>query len=91
MELKGQTVILVDDGIAKGASMKAAIQALRQKGVKKIVMAVPVAAPDALKEISALVEETVCLDAPSGFSAAGQFYQDFDPTSDAEVVRILSR
>lgn len=88
-ELKGKTVIVVDDGIATGASMRAAIYALRQKGVKKIVMAVPVAAPDSLKIISNQVDEAVCLGAPEFFSAVGQFYEYFDQTSDSEVATLL--
>jgi putative phosphoribosyl transferase len=89
IELKGKTVLLVDDGIATGASMRAAIYALRQKGAKKIVMAVPVAPPDSLKSLSVEADETVCLYAPSFFSAVGEFYRDFDQTSDQEVMKLL--
>ncbi len=90
VEVKGKTVLLVDDGIATGASIKAAIHALRQKGAGKIVLAVPVAPPDTLKRISKDVDETVCLFAPERFGAVGQFYFDFAQTSDQEVVQLLT-
>jgi putative phosphoribosyl transferase len=88
-EIKGKTAIIVDDGIATGASMRAAILGLRKKGAKKIVLAVPVAAPESLMEIAPEVDETVCLYAPGVFMAVGQFYRDFDQTSDEEVIRLL--
>ncbi len=87
--LRDKTVILVDDGIATGASMRVAIQSLRHSGVKKIVLAVPVAAPDSLQKISKEVDETVCLFSPSYFEAVGSFYRSFDQTSDEEVIQIL--
>ena len=90
-ELKGKVVILVDDGIATGASMRVAIQSLRQAGVKKLVMAVPVAAPDSLERIAQEVDETVCLASPHQFGAVGFFYRSFEQTSDEEVVRLLAR
>lgn len=91
LDLKGKTIILVDDGIATGASMRVAIRSVRHAGSKKIVLAVPVAAPDSLKKLSKEVDETVCLSAPSFFEAVGSFYRVFDQTTDEEVVQLLSK
>ncbi len=90
-ELHGQTVILVDDGIATGASMRVAIKSVRDAGAAKIVLAVPVAAPDSLRKISQEVDETVCLASPVFFEAVGAFYRSFEQTSDEEIVQLLSR
>ncbi|HEY5259043.1 MAG TPA: phosphoribosyltransferase [Rhabdochlamydiaceae bacterium] len=89
-ELKGKTVILVDDGIATGASMRVAIQWAKSEGAKKIVLAVPVAAPDSLKSMEKEVDEVVCLFSPVYFEAVGSFYKFFDQTEDAEIIRLLS-
>ncbi len=89
-ELKGKTVILVDDGIATGASMRVAIKSVREAGASKIVLAVPVAAPESLRKIQKEVDEVICLYSPPYFEAVGSFYQHFDQTSDDEVIRILS-
>ncbi len=89
-ELKDKIVILVDDGLATGATMKAAIQSVRVEGAKKIVVAVPVAPEDTLKEIQLETDEVVCLDTPPFFEAIGQFYQDFSQTEDEEVLELLS-
>lgn len=86
---KDKTVILVDDGIATGASMEAAILAMRKAHAKKIVLAVPVAAPDSLKRLGRQVDEVICLSAPESFYAVGSFYRAFEQTSDAEVTRLL--
>ena len=88
--VKDKTVILVDDGIATGASMEAAIHAMRQAHAKKVVLAVPVAAPDSLERLGKQVDEVVCLSAPADFYAVGSFYRAFDQTSDAEVIRLLT-
>jgi putative phosphoribosyl transferase len=90
-ELRGKTVILVDDGLATGATMRAAVKALRQRGVAKIVVAVPVGAPDTCREFEEEVDETVCAVAPEWFQAVGQYYQDFSQTSDDEVRELLAR
>jgi putative phosphoribosyl transferase len=89
-DVKGKTVIVVDDGIATGASMKAALYALKQKGAKQLILAVPVAAPETLKSMSKIVDGTICLYAPAVFMAVGQFYRKFDQTSDDEVIKLLS-
>lgn len=90
-DLKGKTVILVDDGIATGASMRVAIKSVRDAGAKKIVLAVPVAAPDSLDKIAKEVDEVICLSSPVFFEAVGGFYQEFDQTSDEEVIHLLSQ
>lgn len=89
-QVEGQTVILVDDGIATGASIRAAIQSLRARGVKQLVLAVPVAAPDSLRAIQPLVDEAICLDSPVEFYAVGQFYKEFKQVSDEEIIRLRS-
>jgi putative phosphoribosyl transferase len=89
--VKGKVVILVDDGIATGASMLAAIDALRTLLPKKIVVAVPVAPAQAFSQITAVADELVCASTPNGFFAIGQFYEDFPQTEDAEVHALLSR
>ncbi|MGE3533690.1 MAG: phosphoribosyltransferase [Parachlamydiales bacterium] len=90
-EIKGKTVILVDDGIATGASMRAAIKSVRASKAKKIVLAVPVASPDSLLKIEKEVDEVVCLDAPAFFEAVGSFYRLFDQTTDDEIIRLLAK
>jgi putative phosphoribosyl transferase len=89
--LTGRTVIVVDDGIATGATMKAALQALRQSGPKRVVLAVPVAPAESLRELSTLADETVSLMTPEPFYSVGAFYRDFDQTTDEEVIDLLSR
>jgi putative phosphoribosyl transferase len=88
-ELKGKTVLLVDDGLATGATMKAAIAAARQKKPARLVVAVPVAPPDTVAEIQALVDEVVCLETPVFFQAVGLWYEHFPQTSDEEVLALL--
>lgn len=90
-ELKGKTVILVDDGIATGASIRVAIKAVKSAKAKKIVLAVPVAAPDSLRLLEKEVDEAVCLSTPLFFEAVGSFYQSFNQTTDDEIVRLLSK
>jgi len=89
--LEGKTVILVDDGVATGSSMKAAIRAIRAKAPEAIVVAVPVAPPATAREIGALVDDFVCVMTPGHFAAVGNFYLDFEPTPDEEVTRLLAR
>ena len=90
-ELRDRIVILVDDGLATGATMRAAVAALRQRGAAKIIVAVPVGAPETCRELEELVEEIVCGMAPAFFQAVGQYYQDFSQTSDDEVRELLRR
>lgn len=90
LNLKGKIVILVDDGIATGASMRVAIKSVKQLGAKKIVLAVPVAAPDSLQGLEKEVDEVVCPSKPLFFQAVGVFYREFEQTSDEEVIHLLS-
>jgi putative phosphoribosyl transferase len=89
--LSGRPVILVDDGLATGATMLAAARALRQQKPGRIVVAVPVAAPDACEEFQAHVDEVICAFTPEPFHAVGIWYEDFAQTSDAEVRELLER
>src|SRR2546422_5931055 len=90
-ELRDRVVILVDDGLATGATMRAAVAALRQRGVAKIVVGAPVGAPDTCREFEEEVDEIVCATAPEFFQAVGQYYEDFSQTSDEEVRELLAR
>jgi predicted phosphoribosyltransferase len=90
-EVGGRIVILIDDGLATGATMLAAIAALRKKAPAKIVVAVPVCPPETLQEIERVADETVALFAPDWFRGVGQFYEDFGQTSDDEVRHLLAR
>jgi putative phosphoribosyl transferase len=85
----GRIVIVVDDGLATGATMIAALHALRSKSPAKLVCAVPVAPPDTLEKVQVYADEVVCLEAPMNFQAVGQFYAEFPQVEDAEVIAIL--
>src|SRR5881398_1678947 len=89
-ELRDRVVILVDDGLATGATMRAAVKALRQRGAAKIVVAVPVGPPDTCHEIEEQADETVCLSMPEFFQAVGQYYEDFSQTTDEDVRQLLT-
>ena len=89
-ELRDRVVILVDDGLATGATMRAAVKALRQRDVAKLVVAVPVGPPDTCREVEDEADETVCLSMPDFFQAVGQYYEDFSQTSDEEVRELLA-
>lgn len=91
LELVGKTVILVDDGVATGLTARAAIQSIRQQMPQKLVLAVPVGAPDSIHTLRAEVDDLVCLLEPPQFSALSQFYLHFEQTSDEEVVSLLER
>jgi predicted phosphoribosyltransferase len=86
----GRIVIVVDDGLATGSTMIAALHAIRAKNPKKLICAVPVSPPDTLEKVALLADETICLQSPEMFYAVGQFYMDFPQVSDEEVVRLLS-
>ena len=87
----GRVAIVVDDGIATGASMIAALHSVRARNPARLVCAVPVAAPDSLERIGPYADEVVCLEAPEYFHAVGQFYREFPQVEDDEVVALLAR
>ena len=87
----GRIAIVVDDGLATGSTMIAALHATRAKNPAKLICAVPVSPPDTLEKIRAYCDEVICLHAPEGFRAVGQFYRDFDQVSDDEVIETLKQ
>jgi putative phosphoribosyl transferase len=89
-DIRGRSVILVDDGLATGASMKVAVQAARQKEPRKVIVAVPVAPASSVPEFQELADEFICVLAPEFFSAVGEWYENFSQTSDAEVQELLA-
>ena len=89
LDLNGKTVIMVDDGIATGATMRAAIKSARSLGAEKIVVAVPVSPADSLEKIKREVDDTVCLYVPAVFFGVGGFYEQFAQTEDEQVIRLL--
>ena len=89
LNVTGRTVIVVDDGLATGSTMRAAVRALRAMNPKRIVVAVPVAAPSTCEEFKAEVDEMVCLYTPEPFDAVGLWYEDFTQTTDEEVHALL--
>jgi predicted phosphoribosyltransferase len=90
-EVEDHTVILIDDGLATGATMRAAAEGIRQRRPARVVVAVPVAAEATCDEIGDIVDEVVCLHTPEPFVAVGLWYEEFDQTSDVEVRELLDR
>ncbi|HEV2580438.1 MAG TPA: phosphoribosyltransferase [Ktedonobacteraceae bacterium] len=90
-EVRGRTVILVDDGIATGATMRAAVVAVRQQQPARIIIAVPVAASATCKEFATEVDDVVCMLRPEDFFAVGYWYEEFSQTTDEEVADLLER
>jgi putative phosphoribosyl transferase len=90
VSVRGREVLVVDDGLATGSTMKAAVLALKQAGAARVVVAVPVGPPDTCRELEELADEVVCLQRPARFMAVGQWYQEFGQTTDAEVQRLLA-
>ena len=90
LDLKNKMVVITDDGVATGSTIKAAIEVVRQSNPQKIIVAIPVIARDALKEIENLADEVIYLEAPELFFAVGQFYQEFEQVSDETVKKLLS-
>lgn len=88
--LAGRTVIIADDGMATGATMRAAVAAVRTAEPAEVVVAVPVAPPDTCEELAELADRVICPWRPEGFSAVGQWYRDFSATTDADVLRLLT-
>jgi predicted phosphoribosyltransferase len=91
LDVHGRTVILVDDGLATGATMRAAVLALRQQQPARIVVAVPVASSTVCHELEAVADEVVCAATPEPFYAVGLWYENFEQTSDAEVCDLLAQ
>jgi putative phosphoribosyl transferase len=91
LDITGRTAIVIDDGIATGATMKAVLKALARSKPRKLVLAVPVAPQDSLDDLSGDADEIVCLVTPESFFAVGMYYRDFEQTSDEEVVELLRR
>jgi predicted phosphoribosyltransferase len=89
LDVSCRTVVLVDDGLATGSTMKAAVQAVRALGPARIIVAVPVGSPDTCREFAGIADEIVCTRAPEYFSAVGQWYDDFRQTTDEEVRELL--
>jgi putative phosphoribosyl transferase len=90
-DVRGRTVILVDDGLATGSTMRAAVTALQQMGPGRIVVAVPVATPETCEELRAEADDVVCAVTPQPFYAVGLWYRDFSQTTDDEVRELLER
>jgi len=89
--IQGRTAIVVDDGVATGATMRAALRAARRAEPERVVLAVPVAPPDAVRQLSAEADEVVCLAQPADLGAIGMYYRDFRQVDDGEVVDALAR
>jgi putative phosphoribosyl transferase len=90
-DVDDRDVVLVDDGLATGVTAEAALRALRDRGPRRLVLAVPVCAPDTARRLRAVADAVVCVRSPGDFGAVGYWYDDFSQTSDAEVVDLLER
>jgi len=88
-ELTGRTAILVDDGLATGRSARAALRSLRERGAARVILAVPVAAPESVQALRDEADEIVCVEMPEDLWAVGLWYEDFQPTTDEEVAALL--
>jgi putative phosphoribosyl transferase len=91
VEVRARDAVLVDDGIATGATFKAAIKAVRRRMPSRVIAAIPVGPPDSIEELKALTDDVVCLFTPSWFSAIGAHYDDFHQLTDQEVIDLLNR
>lgn len=90
-DVEGRIVIIVDDGVATGSTMRAAIAAVRARRAKKVVVAVPTAAVDSLRKLRPEADDVICLDTPDPYRSVGSWYRNFSQTSDEEVKRLLTR
>ncbi len=91
VDLEGREVVLVDDGLATGVTAEAALRSLHTRGPRRLVLAVPVCAPETAARLREVADEVVCVDEPTAFHAVGQFYERFDQTSDDEVIALLAQ
>jgi putative phosphoribosyl transferase len=89
IDLRGRTVIVVDDGLATGSSMQAAVKAVRSQQPKRVVVAVPVGPTDTIRDLARMADEVACVATPEPFLAVGRFYDDFGQVTDEEVARLL--
>jgi putative phosphoribosyl transferase len=89
VEIEGRNVILVDDGVATGSTLRAALRSLQNRGAKSVTVAVPVGPPDTIAQLRRETDCVVCLSTPDPFYAIGEFYENFDQTSDEEVISLL--
>jgi predicted phosphoribosyltransferase len=89
LDLRGRVVVLVDDGLATGSTMKAAVQAVRAHAPARVIVAAPVGSPDTCREFAHIADETICARTPQQFAAVGQWYRDFSQTTDEEVRLLL--
>lgn len=90
VDVEGRTVVLVDDGIATGATARSAIESLRLRDPGRVILAVPVAPPDALESFRSIADEVVCPQTPRRFGSVGRWYDDFSQVTDAEVTALLA-
>jgi len=90
-DLQGKTVIITDDGIATGATVRVAIETVKRSGPRECILAVPVASPRSLRELEPMVDRLICLQSPDFFYAVGQFYSQFTQVDDDDVVELLNR
>ncbi|MBS9717802.1 phosphoribosyltransferase [Pseudohalocynthiibacter aestuariivivens] len=89
--LKGKTLVVVDDGVATGATLRAALKALRQKNAARLILALPVAPPGTIEAFKPLADEMICLMTPGSFMSVGAYYHSFPQVSDAEVIAIMEQ
>jgi predicted phosphoribosyltransferase len=89
IDVRDRAVLLIDDGLATGSTMRAAVQAIRARGPARVVVAVPVGSPDTCRQFVDLADEIVCARTPEHFAAVGQWYRDFSQTTDEEVKALL--
>jgi predicted phosphoribosyltransferase len=90
MDLRGKAVALVDDGIATGSTMEAAVLSVRNRGAARVIVAVPVASPESVRRLSRIADEVFSLLTPEAFFAVGQFYVNFSQVSDREVEDLVA-
>jgi putative phosphoribosyl transferase len=90
-DVRDRDVLLVDDGLATGVTAEAALRSLRRRDPRRLILAIPVCAPDTAARLTALADEVVCLECPPDFGAVGYWYQIFDQTTDEEVLALLGR